>query len=52
MEQNKEKAVLVAADFGEWDCERSVEELKALCDTDDVEVGAVVVQNMEKRVVL
>ena len=50
MEQNKEKAVLVAADFGEWDCERSVEELKALCDTDDVEVGAVVVQNMEKRV--
>ncbi len=42
------KAILVAADTGDWDVELSLSELRALCDTDGVEPMAEAVQTLEK----
>lgn len=42
------RAVIVAADTGKWDTEHSLDELRALCDTDAVEVVAEAVQTVEK----
>ena len=42
------RAIIVAADIGKWDVEHSIDELRALCETDGVEVIAEVVQTIDK----
>jgi len=42
------RAIIIAADIGKWDVEHSIDELRALCETDGVEVIAEVVQTIDK----
>ncbi|MBR2805192.1 MAG: GTPase HflX [Oscillospiraceae bacterium] len=49
LREYSEKAVLVSADLGEWDTEYSLSELRALCDTADVEVLAEITQKLDRR---
>ncbi|MBR3000122.1 MAG: GTPase HflX [Oscillospiraceae bacterium] len=44
----RQKAILVSAQTGQWDVEHSLSELRALCDTDGIDVAAEVVQTMER----
>lgn len=44
----RQKAILVSAQTGQWDVEHSLSELRALCDTDGIDVAAKVVQTMER----
>ena len=45
---SENRAIIVAADTGKWDVEHSIGELRALCETDGVEVVAEVAQTIDK----
>ena len=48
MNETRQRAILLAADTGQWDCDTSLSELRALCDTAGADVVAEVVQQLPK----